>query len=249
MNDVKICWPPPPSQWALGNGEIHVWAGNLERPAARTLALAATLSRDERARAARFRFDRDRDHFIVGRGLLRAILARYVNGNPARLIFDYSPNGKPALAESEAACGFHFNLAHSDDLLLVAVARAWEIGVDVERIHPLADAAGIAEKFFSPREFEGLRNLPDSQKWPAFFNLWTRKEAWLKATGDGISDDLSRLEVSFLANKQARLISLPGRINAAGNWTLFELVPAPGFVGAVAAPANGVHLKCWLWPE
>jgi 4'-phosphopantetheinyl transferase len=249
MTDLRICWPPPPTQWLLENGEIHVWAGNLQPTAARTLAFAMTLARDEMARADRFHFDRDRNRFIAGRGLLRAILAHYANGNPSRLKFDYGPNGKPALSESDRSRGVHFNLAHSDDLLLVAVARTWDIGIDVERIHPVADAEGIARRFFTRREYKGLRNLPDAQKLPAFFNLWTRKEAWLKATGDGISDCLGQVEVSFLADEPARLISLPGPTEAAHNWTLRDLTPAPSFVGALAVPANDIRLNCWRWPE
>jgi len=249
MTNLGILWPPPPTQWQLGNGEIHVWAVNLQVPKVRILALAKTLSHDETARAARFRFDRDRDRFIAGRGLLRTILAHYVNGNPTQLKFDYGPNGKPALSEPDRSCGVHLNVAHSDDLFLVAVARHWEIGVDVERIHPVADAESIAERFFTQRESDGWRNLPDSQKLPAFFNLWTRKEAWLKATGDGISDLLRRVEVSFLPGEPARLISLPEKIEAVHYWSLRELIPAPGFIAALAVPAQDFHIKCWRWPE
>jgi 4'-phosphopantetheinyl transferase len=112
----------------------------------------------------------------------------------------------------------------------------------------LADAERIAERFFSQGECEGLRNLPDAKKLPAFFNLWTRKEAWLKATGDGISDCLGQVEVSFLPDEPARLIRLPGATQDVHNWTLHDLVPASGFVGALAAPANDIRLHCWHWP-
>lgn len=213
------------------------------------MAFARILSRDERARAARFRFDRDRDRFIAGRGLLRTILANYVNGSPSRLKFDYGPNGKPALSQSDGSDGIHFNLAHCDDLLLVAVTAAWDIGIDVERIRPFADADGIAARFFTQRECEGLKTLADAQKLPAFFRLWTRKEAWLKATGDGISNSLGQVEVSFLEGELPRLINVPGPNEASNNWTLRELVPAPGFVGALAAPAKDMRLNCWHWPE
>jgi 4'-phosphopantetheinyl transferase len=135
-------------------------------------------------------------------------------------------------------------------LLLVAVARTWEIGIDVERIRPLPDAEGIAERFFTRRESEDLRELPAAQKLPAFFTLWTRKEAWLKATGDGITDCLSQLEVPFLAGEPTRLISLPSKTEVAHkDWTLRELTPALGFVGALAAPTNDIRLNCWRWPE
>ena len=222
---------------------------SLRTSAAGTAAFAAILAHDERARAARFRFDRDRDRFIAGRGLLRTVLASYVEGDPGRLAFDYGPNGKPCLSECDRSGGVHFNLAHSDDLLLVAVARSWEIGVDVERVHALADAEGVAERFFSPREREGLRDLPAAQKLLAFFNLWTRKEAWLKATGVGISDSLGQVEVSFLAGEPARLLKLPGSTEADHPWSLHELAPAAGFVGALAVPAKEIRLNCWRWAE
>jgi 4'-phosphopantetheinyl transferase len=249
MTDLEICWPSPPTQWSLGDGEIHVWAGSLQATAAGTLTSARVLSRDEEARAGRFRFERDRDRFIVGRGLLRTLLAVYLDGDPSRLKFDYGPNGKPALSEFARSHGVHFNLAHSEDLLLVAVTLTWEIGVDVERIRPFADAEGIARRFFSQREWEGLRSLTDAQKPPAFFRLWTRKEAWLKATGDGISDSLGQVEVSFLAGEPARLLSLPGSPEVVHNWSLRELVPAPGFVGALAVPTQDMRLNCWRWPQ
>src|SRR6266496_4797146 len=229
MTAAKINWPEPPSDWALGAGEIHVWTTSLE-PGREALAdYSSMLSPDETVRAGRFHFERDRNRFIAGRGWLRAVLARYWQRHPGRLRFAYNSRGKPALADSPGT--LHFNLAHCEGLALLAVTRTCEVGIDVERVRPLSDADSIAGRFFSASESEGLKGLPDVQKPRAFFNLWTRKEAWLKATGDGISDSLNQVEVSFLAGEPARLIRLFGKTEGVQNWTLRELVPAADFVG------------------
>ena len=247
MPELEIKWPAPAAFPPLAGAEVHVWAAPLELPEARLAVIVAMLSPDEQVRAARFHFERDRGRFIAGRGFLRALLGRYLQTEPAQLQFSYSPRGKPSLA-APANNGLHFNLAHSDALALLAVTRACPVGVDVERINPLRDAEGITERFFSPRESAALKALPADQKPAAFFNLWTRKEAWLKATGDGISEFLSKSEVSFLPDEPARFLSILGDTQAAAAWTLEDLKPAEGFKAALAAPVQGVHLRCWQWP-
>jgi len=246
---VRISWPDPPAHWSLQKGEIHVWAENLQPSAARISAFVKTLSEDETARAARFHFDRDRDHFIAGRGLLRAVLARYVGGNPSQLKFDYAPKGKPALSTSYRSHRLEFNVSHSGELILVAVAHDLEVGIDVEQIRPCADYECIAGSFFTQPECETLRNLEEPQKLPAFFRLWTCKEACLKATGEGISEGLGQVEVSFLEGEPALLINVPGDAGSVLNWSLYELAPAPGFIGALAAPASDITVNRWRWLE
>src|SRR5207302_8233420 len=137
----------------------------------------------------------------------------------------------------------HINLAPSDGLALVAVTRVCPVGVDVERIRPLRDAEGIIERFFSPRESAALKALPADQKPVAFFNLWTRKEAWLKATGDGIGESLNQSEVSLLPDEPARFLSILGDTQVAAAWTLQDLSPAAGFKAALAAPAQGLRFQ------
>src|ERR1700722_1713240 len=249
MTNLGILWPPPPALWLAGNGEMHVWAGSLQVPETQILEFALTLSQDETARAARFHCHKHRDRFIVGRGLLRAILSRYVGRSPAELAFNYGPNGKPALALKEGKSPLLFNLAHAEDLLLLAVSRVSEVGIDVEQIRAFGDADSIAASHFSHREAVGLRNLPAAQRLKAFYALWTRKEALLKATGDGIGQSLSQVEVSFSEGEPARLLELHGSSEAAQAWTLRELLPAPGFLGALAVPGTDIRLNCWRWSE
>ncbi|MDB6066685.1 MAG: 4-phosphopantetheinyl transferase [Pedosphaera sp.] len=244
MKQPTIQWPPTPTQWSLESGEVQVWATSLSRTPQQIAASAKTLSADEQARADRFRFDRDRNRFMAGRGVLRAILGHALNKEPVDIKFAYSERGKPRLIGHEAV---RFNLAHTEDMALLAVARDWNVGVDVERIRALRDADGVAKRFFSARESNGLNALSGDEKNAAFFNLWTRKEAWLKATGDGIADGLNQVEVTFRANEPVRLISLFGDEQAVREWSLVDLAPAPEFVAALAVPARDVRVRCWHW--
>jgi 4'-phosphopantetheinyl transferase len=243
-SELEIQWPVPPEDSSLGPRDVHVLAFALDQPAKCVASLSSTLSPDEHARARRFRQTRDQDRFRVARGGLRSLLARYLGVEPADLSFDYGPRGKPALA---GAVDIHFNLAQSRGLALVAVTRLGDVGVDVEQLRPVRDADGIAERFFSPAEKAGLQTLPARQKSAAFFNLWTRKEAWLKATGEGITERLDRVEASYLPGEPARFLNLLGDTEATRQWWLMELMPAGGFVGAVAIRAREPRVECWLY--
>ena len=232
----RILWPLPPDRWSLGATDVHVWAARLDLPSEALVRLASFLSHDESQRAACFRFDTHRDRFIAARGILRSLLGHYLHSGPGKLQFEYGPNGKPTLAAPFAESGVTFNLAHSEDLALIAVTRLGPIGVDVEQIRPVSDVDELVARFFSPRETALFQTLPTSQKNAAFFNLWTRKEAWLKATGEGIAHSLNRVEVTFLPGEPAQLLGLPETPGLKVDWALRELTPATGFVAAVALP-------------
>jgi 4'-phosphopantetheinyl transferase len=208
-------------------------------------AFTRTLSALELERAARFHFDHHRNRFIVGRGWLRQLLGAYLSIPADRLEFEYSPNGKPALTGSAATGGLQFNLAHSEGLGVVAIAQRVTVGIDVEGVRPLADADDLT-RFFSTREHLEFTSLPEDQKRAAFFNLWTRKEAWLKATGDGIADLLARVEVSFVPGEPSQLLRLPAPFPVA-SWSLCDLVPAPGFAAALAVAAAGAQAEGLRW--
>lgn len=207
-----------------------------------------TLSSDEQARANRFKFEKHRNRFIAGRGALRAILASYLHTDPAQLSFTYSSNGKPAFTEELAAnTRIHFNLAHSGELALVAVTRLGNLGVDVESVRVIENVDELVARFFSARENEKFQRVPEEQKPAAFFNLWSRKEALLKATGEGITRSLSLVEVSFLPGEAAKLLAIAGDEVKAAEWSLRELFPATGFTGAIAIQAKELELRCWKW--
>lgn len=245
----EIDWPEPPALWSLGAREAHVWAATLSQNGGYFARCAEVLSPDELERAGRFHFERDRRRFVAGRGQLRHILGHYAGQKPSELKFAYSERGKPALADCRGHEALNFNVAHSDELMLVAVSRDCAIGVDVEQLRMVKDYEDVAKRFFSARESSGLRALPDGEKPKAFFNLWTRKEAYLKATGAGIGESLSEAEVSFLANEPARFISLFGDRHAGDHWRLCELDPAAGFVAALAVGTPDAEVKGWRWTE
>ncbi|MDB6125656.1 MAG: phosphopantetheine-protein transferase [Pedosphaera sp.] len=241
-------WPTPPTEWFLAEREVHVWSATLDRTTDELTHFSSLLSDDERTRANRFHFERDQNRFTVGRGLLRTVLSRYVQKPAHELKFTYSDRGKPTLGGLPVNETLHFNLSHSRDFALLAVTRVCPIGVDVEWIRPLSDAEAIAERFFSARESTALKALPVGQKPIGFFNLWTRKEAWLKATGEGISNSLNQVEVSLLPEEPAQLLSLFGDTRIAADWTLLDLKPAPNVKGALAAHAPNLQVKTWSWP-
>jgi 4'-phosphopantetheinyl transferase len=231
-----ILWPLPPAQPVLAATDVHVWAAHLDVCPEAMAGLAAILDEAESARATHFRSHTHQNRFIAARGVLRSILGRYSEWAPDELQFEYGANGKPALTGRFAESGLFFNVAHSEDLALIAVTHIGPIGVDVEEVRPMADADQLVARFFSPRENAQFQTLTADQKAVAFFNLWTRKEAWLKATGEGIAHSLDRVEVTFLPGEPARLLSLPKSSESKKGWALRELLPAPGFVGAVALP-------------
>jgi 4'-phosphopantetheinyl transferase len=254
-----ISWPPPPEDWASRLGvssraslfrgqpvaNVHVWAASLQVSPDVLTEFAASIAPEERERAARFHFSIHRDRFIAGRGLLRKLLGSYLGMEPRSLQFTYGPQGKPALTGSAGTS--HFNVAHSEDLLLIALTGSGVVGVDIEQVRTLPDFEELVARFFSPNECSRFRSLPIEQKPAAFFNLWTRKEAWLKATGEGITHLLNQVEVSFLPAKPARLVRLPEAYRNTTRWSLYELAPRPGFAGALAIAGDAPAIQCWRY--
>ena len=167
--------------------------------------------------------------------------------DPKLIEFVYGPQGKPALTPRTKNDDVQFNLAHADSVGLVAVTRTAAIGVDIERIRPLSDMNQLVHRFFSPRESRAFQKLAAELKPAAFFNLWTRKEAWLKATGQGIAHYLHQVEVSFLPGEPARLLGLPGELRCGEEWSLRDLKTAPGFAAALAVSCEEPIVTCRRW--
>jgi len=208
--------------------------------------LRAALSEDEQRRAAQFKFEKLQKRFVVARGALRNILSRYTGIIAEKIAFEYEAHGKPRLAamNPDDVC---FNLSHAEELALCAVARGRAVGVDVEFVRRLDDAERIAKRFFSPRESEIFCALPPERKPGAFFNCWTRKEAFIKALGEGLSHPLNQFEVSFVEGEPAALLCTRPDPREATKWTLQALHPAQNYIGALAAAGNDFALKCWQW--
>jgi 4'-phosphopantetheinyl transferase len=236
-------WSLPPAHLVLPRDEIHVWCASLDQPLARVTALEQTLSLDERSRAQRFRFVRDRQHFIIRRGFLRQMLGDYMGVEPARLHFSPGPYGKLILAQIPGAYTPHFNISHSHELALFAFARDREVGVDIEYVRPVAEAAQIAGRYFSAQARDALRDLPPHRMYEQFFIYWTRLEAYLKVSGLGLAGAESR----GLLSPENTVQSLYGPIDS--------VLPAPGYVAALALqaraatalPLTSVRVVYWQW--
>ena len=210
-------------------GAVHIWQIGLEQPAALLKQLEQLLSSDEQARAAHYHFERDRRRFIVARAILRSLLASYTNRLATQIRFSYSRSGKPALAEGSGA-HLSFNLAHSEEVALYAFALEHEIGVDVEQVRALDDALQIAQHYFSPRERALLAALSGPERYQAFFSYWTRKEAYLKACGEGLALLNTQLDVLGPAGQPVRLADRSG----AADWFVYDLNVASGYRGALS---------------
>ncbi len=230
----------------LADDEVHVWSAVLDRSAAAMAALTRILSADEQDRLSRIRCTRTYSEFVVARGVLRNLLGAYLEIDPSEIRFSLGPVGKPELSHPGGS-GLHFNLTHSRGLALVAVTRRCAVGVDVEHVRPMSNYLGLAERYFSPREVAILNGLPDEQRMPAFFHAWTRKEAFLKAIGVGLSYGLERVEVTLGPGEPARLTSLDGAETRARCWSMRHLEPAPGYVGALALERHDYRLICRDW--
>lgn len=242
-----LSWRLPHGRPYLPDDEVHVWRGLLDQPQPRLELLFLTLTPDEKERAARFYFSKDRDHFIAARGLLRSILGDYLSLEPGRLRFFYNRYGKPRLSE-DAGRGLRFNLSHSHGLALLAIARRRELGVDVERIRPEVAGEEIAERFFSPREVAMLRSLPADLQPEAFFNCWTRKEAYIKARGKGLSLPLDEFDVSLAPGEPAAILEDRSRPPQLSSWSMVELAPQGEYKAALVVEGNRWRLRCWQWP-
>ena len=242
-------WFPPPKPLKLGSDEVHVWRALLDQPVSRRQDLEHFLSVDERNRAERFHFQKDRYHYVVAHALLRIILGRYLGLDPEQLRFCYGPYGKPTLAAATGGNEFHFNMSHSHEIVLYAVTRGREIGIDVERINLTSVREQVAERFFSPQEVAALRLLPIDLQPEAFFNCWTRKEAYVKAKGDGLSLALDQFDVSLMPGEPAALLSTKDNPIEASRWSLQELSPGFNYVAALAVEGHDWRLKCWQWLE
>lgn len=209
--------------------DIHLWQARFSRLTAHRGDFEALLTPDETTRASRFRFEDARERFIAGRGLLRTLLARYLDRAPRMVRFIYGRRGKPAVPDSP----LRFNLSHAGDLLLLGLAWGREIGVDVERIRPMPEMHTVARSHFSALEQAVFFGLPPSRQPYAFYTCWTRKEAYIKATGDGFKLPLKDFDVSFIPEQPPALLRAENDDPA--RWTMHHIDPEPGYVASVCA--------------
>lgn len=242
-------WCSPPLEHPpLGSDEIHLWRAALDPPADDVAALARTLAPDERERAGRFVFGRDGRRFVVGRGLLRTVVGRYLDMAPADLRFRYGANGKPELGVTPDGLPLRFNVSHSQGLVVIAVARSGQLGVDVERVRPLANLAQLSKRICSAREQALLGALPANEQHPTLLRWWTQKEAYVKACGDGLAQLVSEIETPSTGAELARWLPIVGTARLRERWVVWEFVPVWGYVGALVTNGAPAQMKCWQWP-
>ena len=232
----------PPEPVELENDEVHVWRAYLDCEQTVIRRFEATLAPDEKARASRFVFQKDRNSFIVSRGVLRELLGRYINRPPEHLKFDYSPYGKPFLCAEPIEQRVQFNISHSHRLALLAFTRGRRLGIDVELVRPDFAGEKIAELYFSLREAMELRALTPSLQAEGFFLCWTRKEAYIKAKGEGLHIPLESFHVSLTPGQPERLESADSM-----HWSLRSLCPDSRYVGALVGEDSDWRPRYWDW--
>jgi 4'-phosphopantetheinyl transferase len=241
MIGARLCRDAPAAE------SVDLWAIHLDRPAHEYRRLRSLLDVTERCRADRFLFERDRHHYVVCRGTLRLLLSQYVGKAPAAIAFLYGERGKPAIRLAPGEPDLQFNVSHAAGLAVCAVTAGTGIGVDIEWTGRTVEFASLAGRFFSADESGELLALPPAVQRAAFFNCWTRKEAYIKAIGDGLSCPLDAFSVTLRPGEPARLRSIGGDPVEAARWALHAFGPAPGYVGALAvrAPVRSITLRRW----
>jgi len=222
----------------LSDGRIEVWCVETAARESVIRQLEPVLSAEERERAARFRFERHRNAFVVARGALRVLLARYIGSSSVDVTFVYGPNGKPSLPVSRV----EFNVSHTDGVVVLAFAQDCALGVDIECIRPVDNMMQIARRFFCRGEAQELAALPEEQRERAFFRCWTRKEAYIKATGNGLSTPLSEFRVTLKEGEPARFVHIGNETSAPSEWVLHNLDISSAYAAAIAHRGEPKHV-------
>jgi 4'-phosphopantetheinyl transferase len=221
--------------------DVELWQCLLDLPAASLHEAFAVLSDDEIERAQRYRFERDRGRFVAARAFLRRKLAEQLSVSPRELAFVYGQFGKPGLSHRWTSDMVEFNLSHSEGMAILAITRGLTVGVDLERIPHVPDLQPLASRFFSAHEIAALNALPPEARDIAFYCCWTRKEAFLKALGNGLAHPLDSFDVS-LDEDRPGILAIRGDSESPSSWTLFHLRPGPDYVGALAVKGDGVQV-------
>jgi len=241
---MNAVWSDLTQSPQLSSGEVHVWLAHLPSASIHFNDYSSVLSAEEQSRGGRFRFELHRERWMISRGILRMLLSRYLGAQARELGFDYNAHGKPSLREPGAP-DFHFNASHSGDYAAFAFTRAGAVGVDIESVRAeMPQAEDIARRFFAPGEREQLLALPPGERTRAFYQLWTCKEAFVKAKGDGLFSGLDRFEVAV---SSSRLLTVDGA--PAGDWWMTALPEVPGLAGGLVVAASQCSPRFLRWSE
>lgn len=238
-------WLPPPAEFKISGNEVHVWRASLDQNEATMAGLWELLTPDERQRAQRYCFKKGQQQFVVARGVLRQIISLYTKLSPAALKLTSNSYGRPALSADSNPTEIEFNLSHSGNMVLYAFSRGRAVGIDIEMVKKEVATLSIAENFFSPDEVTALKAVPEDMHAVAFFNCWTRKEAYIKALGEGLSHPLQNFSVSLAPHEEAALLSVMGDPSEAARWKIYALEPGAGYVASVIAENPPFSLREW----
>ncbi len=239
-------WKPPPQHLTLPPNHVHVWKANLSPPESKLAHLQTILSSDEQARAQRFKFPKHRKAFETARGLLRLILSRYLHTSPESLNFAQESHGKPFLL-SPTTPPLSFNVSHSNDMVLYAVTLKSPVGIDIEYHKPKINIPALIQRICSTEEKEMLMALSPTEQKRGFFACWTRKEAYVKATGKGITVPLEKITVSLPTSPCVELRHLEDDEQDISLWTLSDIQVAPRYTAALAIKGMNNTTDYWAW--
>jgi 4'-phosphopantetheinyl transferase len=245
-----LMWQFPPQSLVLSENNVHLWRANLDLPEAEIEELESLLSSDEQARADRFRFPQHRRRFIAARGILRQIIASYEDIKPnLPALFEYSPLGKPRLSVSLGDRDLQFNVSHSNELALYSFTRRDRIGIDLESEKLHSDVIQIAQRFFTTNEATYLAGLTEDLQIPAFLQIWTAKEAYLKATGEGIANSLNKVEIALDRDLEVSLVTIGDNTSVAENWLMTKIFAAENYLAtlAVETQERSPIIELWSW--
>ena len=246
---VLADWPEGPSAPKLRPGDVHVWLSPLAPDPRRSDTLAKHLSDAERERASRFRFEEDAHRYRIARGTLRTLLGRYLDVSPGDVAFGETEHGRPYRLDTHALPDLDFNLSHSGDLALFAFCLGSRVGIDVEWVQPLSDMDALVDMNFSPNERSIYHALDTEARQPAFFRCWTRKEAFVKAIGEGLSHPLDAFDVTLGADEPPRLLRLASAPGDLGRWSLYALEPSEGYAAALAVETPTPNVSTFRVPN
>lgn len=226
-------WLPYPKEIKIKTNEVHLWRAFLDREKYDIETLAQILSPDEKNRAHKFHFMLHRNRFIVARSMLRKILGNYLEMEPHKLHFNYSPKGKPSLSLEQCNYPLEFNLSHSENIALYAITLDSQVGIDLEHIRPIDNLAKIAQRFFAPQEYEIINKFSQSEQAKIFYQIWTGKEAYLKATGEGLANSIDQVIIDISSEYKTSFVSIKGEPNLANQWNLYNFIPAPNYLASL----------------
>jgi 4'-phosphopantetheinyl transferase len=245
MSSEELKWCRTVPRKLIYSNEVHVWRVFLDLTSVQIDYLQKILSADELTRVSRFHFEKDQKRFIAARGILRKILGHYLDKNPHDIRFEYTRHGKPMLASESGFDTIGFNLSHSDEFVLYAVTLDQNIGIDIERIRDDVDMDQISQRFFSQGEISSLKQIQKNKCSEVFFQYWTRKEAFLKAMGEGISFPMAQCDVSLINEMGLSPVILSGNNEDNSCWYVQDLFPYRGYAAALAVEKSGSDILYW----